>query len=71
MCDFVDHNLKEIWRQNGGDYSPSVVVKWCVDCGAVVVDAEFDGGVYAGRYMEMQFPVIINEYRNLRKGMKK
>lgn len=39
------------------------VVRWCTDCGAVVIDIDFDGRTYPGRVKEMQFPKIIKLYQ--------
>ncbi len=32
------------------------VVRWCPNCGAVVVDEDYDGRTNAGAYMPMRFP---------------
>lgn len=55
MCDGKNHPLKEIFRSGYQDDIQSVV-RWCPDCGAVVVDGEYDGRVRAGDIMQMQFP---------------
>jgi len=54
MCDFSKHNLKVIYFDNFGDHAK--VVRWCIDCGAVVVDTEVDGRVNPGGGMKMKFP---------------
>jgi hypothetical protein len=33
-----------------------VVVRWCVDCGAVVVDEDYDNRTNPGVYGAMRFP---------------
>jgi hypothetical protein len=35
------------------------VVKWCPNCGTIVIDLEVDGRIYPGKIMKMQFPKII------------
>ena len=39
-----------------------IVVRWCPDCGAIVVDAESDSRVYAGHRMKMVLPKLANEH---------
>lgn len=58
MCDGKKHKLIEILR-TGNDIE--TVVRWCKDCGAIVVDGELDGRVAPGRVMPMRFPNNINE----------
>jgi hypothetical protein len=36
--------------------SSNKVVRWCPNCGAVVVDEDHNGRVIFGAYKEMQFP---------------
>lgn len=55
MCDRKNHPLKEILRTGYTDDKQNVV-RWCPDCGAVVVDSEFDGRIDPGRVMKMRFP---------------
>ena len=41
MCDLKNHNLIEIYRHRF--WGPEDhVVRWCRDCGAVVVDVDVD-----------------------------
>lgn len=56
MCDKVKglHNLKVIYIS--GQHHESEVVRWCKDCGAVVVDLDYDGRTNAGAVRKMQFP---------------
>jgi hypothetical protein len=37
------------------------VVRWCEDCGAVVVDAVIDGRTYPGDIKPMRFPQLAQE----------
>lgn len=32
------------------------VVRWCSECGAVVVDEDSDGRIHPGGYIKMMFP---------------
>ena len=38
------------------------VVRWCPECGAVVVKADYDNGTNAGYYKELQYPNITKKY---------
>lgn len=46
--------LKAIYW-NGTD-DEAAVVRWCPQCGAVVVDTDFDGRTNPGAIMKMKFP---------------
>lgn len=35
------------------------VVRWCPECGAIVVDADYDNRTNAGYYRELQYPEIV------------
>lgn len=54
------HPLKEIMRTDDG--FADIVVRWCPDCGAIVVDAECDGRIYAGHRMKMVLPKLAKEH---------
>jgi hypothetical protein len=54
MCDGSNHNLKIIYIDHG--LFNETVVRWCEDCGAVVVDKDVDGRTYTGYVRKMQFP---------------
>jgi len=69
MCDFRNHNLIEIYRKNGSEFSEDIIVRWCVDCGGVVVDEEIDGRLY-NHYMKMKFSKITYDYLKEHKGEK-
>ena len=53
------HPLKEISRRCDGYVDR--VVRWCPDCGAIVVDMECDGRVYPGHYSKMKLPKIVTD----------
>lgn len=55
MCDKTNHNLIEIYR-DGWEDEPNAVVRWCEDCGAIVVDGEMDGRTSPGAVRKMLFP---------------
>ena len=59
MCDNVKHNLEEIFRTCSDSADVDIVVRWCKDCGAVVVDREMDGTTYAGDIVKMKFPTYV------------
>lgn len=53
MCDRRNHPLIEIYRA-GFDGDIQHVVRWCPECGSVVVDSELDGRVQPGAFMLMK-----------------
>jgi len=60
MCDGRNHPLVEVFSDEPafvGDLDPYHVVRWCPDCGAVVVDLEVDGRLI-GRATKMKFPQL-------------
>jgi len=59
MCDLRNHPLIEIFRSGHDDgYDAQAVIRWCPDCGAIVVDGECDGRTYAGHFSKMKFPKV-------------
>ncbi len=46
------HPLKEIYRDTDGFVD--IVVRWCPECGAIVIDNDVDGRVYPGKIMPMK-----------------
>ena len=54
MCDGSKHKLTVIHR--AGNSAEMAVIRWCMDCGAVVVDIDYDGRTMAGGILKMQFP---------------
>jgi valyl-tRNA synthetase len=57
MCNPVhqEEDLTVIARYDVG-YRTEEVIKWCPDCGAIVIDSETDGRVNAGNVVPMRFP---------------
>ena len=58
MCDGKNHDLIEIYWTYVG-YGAYEVVRWCGDCGAVVIDTDVDGRILAGHVRNMRFPKIL------------
>ena len=54
------HPLKEILRTDY-DGLADKVVRWCPNCGAIVVDLDCDNRVYPGRVMKMKLPELAKE----------
>ena len=51
------HPLKTILRIPQA-FDTERVVRWCPECGAIVVDMDYDGRTKPGHYMKMQLPNI-------------
>lgn len=52
-----DHSLVDISSTSRG-YGMAEVVRWCRDCGAIVVDVDVDGRVSPGAVSPMVFPLL-------------
>ena len=59
-CRKGKHPLVEISRISLG-YDEEKIVRWCPQCGAIVVDLEVDGRLFPGEYMKMKIPKITKE----------
>lgn len=59
-CKKNGHALQVIYV-DARDPMSETVVRWCKNCGGVVVDTDFDGRTNPGAIMKMQFPVAINK----------
>lgn len=59
-CKGGQHDLKVI-ASNLAGYDCEEVVRWCQNCGAVVVDLDTDGRTSPGYYRAMQFPKLVKE----------
>jgi hypothetical protein len=55
-CRGGNHSLKMISAYGPDQYR--TVVRWCEECGGVVVDVDCDGRIYPGNILSMQFPAI-------------
>lgn len=56
FCLKGQHNLIPVYSHGTAD--EEVVVRWCPDCGAVVVDKDIDGKTFAGKIRRLQAPKI-------------
>jgi hypothetical protein len=59
MClDGKKHSLIEVFRESSpyGDMDADSVVRWCYECGAIVVDSEVDGRTLPGDVFAMRRP---------------
>ncbi len=54
------HPFKVIARFGYGDEIK--VVRWCPECGAVVVDMDYDNRTHPGYYKKLQYPNITKKY---------
>lgn len=59
-CKLGNHNLEVIQRRNLG-YDEIHVVRWCSNCGAVVIDGEYDGRTFPGKIMALKQPSCVKE----------
>ena len=67
MCNFESckkgiHPFKVIARFELFGYDESKVVRWCPECGAVVVDMDYDERTNPGYYKKLQYPNITYKY---------
>lgn len=62
-CRKGNHDLKEIDRTHCA-YDEDFVVRWCQNCGAIVIDLEVDGRLFPGHYMKMKLPKLVKEIKN-------
>lgn len=59
-CRKGKHPLIEITRISLA-YDEEKVVRWCPQCGAIVVDLEVDRRLFPGEYIKMKIPKITKE----------
>ena len=55
-CKNGEHKLKVIYWHSSLRGNEEPTVRWCGNCGAVVVDVDFDGRTNAGAIREMELP---------------
>jgi hypothetical protein len=60
------HDLVEIYVDGYEDH-PCTVVRWCKECGAVVVDTDYDGRTKPGDIMKMRTPRTFQKVWKYRK----
>lgn len=56
FCLKGQHNLIPVYSHGTAD--EETVVRWCPDCGAVVVDKDIDGRTFAGNVRKLQAPKL-------------
>jgi hypothetical protein len=56
-CKSGIHDLIRIYGNHNWDDTEDVV-RWCRNCGAIVIDVDLDGRVMHGRILKMKFPRI-------------
>ncbi len=66
MCDFSKcreglHPFRVISRTTIG-IGEEKVVRWCPECGTVVVDCDIDGRSNPGYYKKLEYPNITKKY---------
>ena len=59
-CQGGKHDLKVIHSYYNDPLSENVI-RWCRECGAIVVDVDYDGRTNPGYVMEMKFPKILKQ----------
>lgn len=60
-CDFKNHELVEIRRYRIVGDDAFEVVNWCSHCGAIVIDTEYDGRLFAGKVVAMKHSTLARE----------
>lgn len=58
LCKRGKHSLIVVYYEGSDENRAQPVVRWCEDCGAVVVDVDFDGRTHPGRLMQMKVPNV-------------
>lgn len=60
MCQNGEHQLEDIleYDETAVDWC---VVRWCRECGGIVIDVDYDDRTNSGQVMRMKFPRIIDE----------
>ncbi len=64
------HDLVEI-AQSAHSCGGYCVTRWCMDCGAVVVDLDYDGYTRPGAIKPMQFPKLARDAAEPKKDNRK
>lgn len=58
QCKAGKHELEVIYEGHA-DALHVEVVRWCINCGSVVVDIDFDNRTNPGQIMKMRIPKIM------------
>jgi hypothetical protein len=65
MCKNGVHQLEIVYQEDepfGTEYHYVEVVRWCENCGAIVVDREHDGRLIS-QSLKIHFPKILSEIK--------
>lgn len=57
-CENGNHKFEVIHSGDNGGPGGGQVVRWCVNCGSVVVDHDVDGRTHPGYYSKLRSPLI-------------
>lgn len=60
-CFDGNHDLISIYETNGFMPGERECVRWCTNCGSIVVDCEQDSQIFPGAIMKMKSPNISKE----------
>jgi hypothetical protein len=55
------HPLKVIYTDSDG--FADIVIRWCPECGAIVIDNDVDNRIYPGKVMPMKLSRLYQEIR--------
>ena len=66
-CKSGIHSLITIYKNRKG-YDEEEVVRWCTNCGSVVVDIDYDNRVYPGKVAKMRCLDLRSVYRKEKGG---
>lgn len=66
MCDFSKcqqglHPFVKVASSTVG-IDERKVVRWCPECGAIVVDCDMDGRTMPGYYLKLRYPNIVKKH---------
>jgi hypothetical protein len=59
-CHKGQHPLVEVFRASTG-FDIDHVVRWCSNCGAIVVDVDHDNRTHPGAVMQMRLPALARQ----------
>lgn len=58
-CKKGNHSFKIVSKSKADAFGSEKVVRWCCDCGSIVVDRDNDGRTANGYFLKMQSPSIL------------
>ena len=66
MCDFSKcrdgiHKFVKVMSISVG-FDEEKAVRWCYECGAIVIDHDIDGRIIPGHYSKLMYPNITKKY---------